>query len=136
MTVRGDILNEASRLINGPKQDDYGPPAVNFGNIAVGWQVILGCAVSAEQVARCMAWLKIARLNTGPHTDSYIDGAGYMALAAELAVYRAVKPDGAVNPVPPFPELIVGETQVFPDAWRGPVQPSARPSTGTEVRPR
>ena len=90
MTVRGDILNEASRLINGPKQDDYGPPAVLFGNIAVGWQAILGCAVSAEQVARCMAWLKIARLNTGPHTDSYIDGAGYIALAAELSAAKVV----------------------------------------------
>lgn len=123
MTVRGDILTEASRLINGPKQEDYGPPAVTFGNIAVGWQVILGCAVSAEQVARCMAWLKIARLNTGPHTDSYIDGAGYMALAAELAM--------------PQDKMLSASdvAQIFPDAWRGPVQPSARPSTGTESGP-
>ena len=31
-----------------------------------------------------MAWLKIARLVNGPHRDSYVDGAGYLALAAEL----------------------------------------------------
>ena len=55
-----------------------------------------------------MAWLKIARLNTGPHVDSYIDGAGYMALAAELS---------------DLPDLMMSAAdaeKIFPDAWRGP----------------
>jgi hypothetical protein len=32
-----------------------------------------------------MAWLKMARLVNGPHRDSYVDAAGYLALAAELS---------------------------------------------------
>ena len=82
---RTAILAEASALINSDRQDQYGPPSENFRRIATGWGVILGRDVSPEQVALCMAWLKIARLVNGPHHDSYVDGAGYMALAGELA---------------------------------------------------
>jgi hypothetical protein len=84
---RTQILEEASRLINGDRQSDYGPPSENFNRVALGWELILGAEVSAEQVALCMAWLKIARLAGGGNSsdDSYIDGAGYLALAAELS---------------------------------------------------
>lgn len=82
---RDEILDTAKALINGDRQSHYGPPDENFRRIAAGWGVILGCDVSPEQVALCMAWLKIARLANGPHADSYIDGAGYLALAGELS---------------------------------------------------
>ena len=82
---RSEILKEADRIINGDRQEAYGPPEKNFNRIAAGWSVILGQDVSAEQVALCMAWLKIARLVNGPHEDSYVDAAAYMALAAELS---------------------------------------------------
>ena len=87
MNKRTQILEEASRLINNDRQSDYGPPSENFNRVALGWELILGTEVSAEQVALCMAWLKIARLTGGgnPGDDSYIDGAGYLALAAELS---------------------------------------------------
>lgn len=84
-THREEILDEAKALICGDRQEIYGPPAVNFLRIAKGWSVILGTAVTPDQVALCMAWLKIARLANGQHHDSYVDGAAYMALAAELA---------------------------------------------------
>ena len=83
--VRAEILAEAASLVCGPRAASYGPPSENFQRIATGWQVILGADVSPEQVALCMAWLKIARLVNGPHHDSYVDGAGYMALAGELS---------------------------------------------------
>ena len=79
------MLDFATALINGDRERDYGTPAENFGRIADGWSVILQSDVSAEQVALCMAWLKIARLVNGPHEDSYVDAAAYMALAAELS---------------------------------------------------
>ena len=85
MNRRTDILETAAELINGDRERDYGAPAENFGRIADGWSVILQSDVSAEQVALCMAWLKIARLVNGPHEDSYVDAAAYMALAAELS---------------------------------------------------
>ena len=82
---RTNVLETAAELINGDRERDYGTPAENFNRIATGWSVILEKDVSAEQVALCMAWLKIARLVNGPHEDSYIDAAAYMALAAELS---------------------------------------------------
>lgn len=86
LNVRATILREAENLINGDRAQAYGPPEENFWRIAAGWAVILETEVSAEQVARCMAWLKIARLNEGPHRDSYVDGAAYLALAGELGL--------------------------------------------------
>ena len=85
MNKRTEILETAAALINGDRERDYGTPAENFGRIAAGWSVILDQDVSAEQVALCMAWLKIARLVHGPHEDSYVDAAAYMALAGELS---------------------------------------------------
>jgi hypothetical protein len=83
--TRSKVLAEAMDLITGDREKDYGAPKDNFSRIAGGWSVILDCDVSPDQVALCMAWLKIARLVNGSHLDSYIDGAAYMALAAELA---------------------------------------------------
>ena len=85
MNKRTEILETAATLINGDRERDYGTPAENFGRIAAGWSVILDQDVSAEQVALCMAWLKVARLVNGPHEDSYVDAAAYMALAGELS---------------------------------------------------
>jgi hypothetical protein len=86
--TRSAVLQEAIDLINGPRAEAYGPPSVNFANIAKGWSVILGKEVTPEEVSLCMAWLKIARIAGDGNTsdlDSYTDGAAYMALAAELA---------------------------------------------------
>lgn len=83
--VRTETLEEASKLINGDRQADYGTPQENFDRIAKGWSVLLETDVTPEMVALCMAWLKMARLVNGPHHDSYVDGCGYMALASELS---------------------------------------------------
>lgn len=82
---RTEILQEADRLVSGPRQEAYGPPQENFQRIADGWTIILGARVRPDQVALCMAWLKLARLTNGPHPDSYVDGAAYFALAGELS---------------------------------------------------
>ncbi len=93
-TIRGQILADAEQLIHGDRQAAYGPPEENFARIAAGWAVIFNAPVTAEQVARAMAWLKIARLNEGPHRDSYTDGAAYMALAGELGLKNFEKDEG------------------------------------------
>lgn len=86
MNERSRILQEAESLINGDRARDYGSAHENFARIARIWSVILGIDVTAQEVALCMAGLKLARLANGPHRDSYVDGAGYMALAGELAL--------------------------------------------------
>lgn len=83
--TRTRILTDAADLVNGDRQVDYGTPQDNFGRIAAIWSVILGQTVRPDQVALCMAGLKLARLANGPHMDSYIDGAAYFALAGELS---------------------------------------------------
>jgi len=86
MNERSRILHEADGLINGDRARDYGSPQENFDRAARIWSVILGVDVDAQEVALCMAGLKLARLANGPHRDSYVDGAGYLALAGELAL--------------------------------------------------
>ena len=83
--VRSETLEEAGKLINGDRQADYGTPQENFTRISKGWSVLLETDVTPEQVALCMAWVKLARLVNGPHHDSYVDGCGYIALASELS---------------------------------------------------
>lgn len=84
--TRDEILKTANYLINVDRANEYGPAKKNHEDIAVGWSVIFGVPVNAHQVARAMAWLKIARLSkTSNHLDSYVDAAAYMALAGEMA---------------------------------------------------
>lgn len=85
MTKRHDILTEADNLIHGERQTHYGTPQDNFSRIAAIWSVILGHTIQPDQVALCMAGLKLARLANGPHHDSYVDAAGYIAIAGELS---------------------------------------------------
>lgn len=73
------MLDEASRLIYGARQKDYGPARKNFDDIAAIWTVVLGVHVSGEQVALCMIGLKMARLAKSiHHRDSWVDIAGYV----------------------------------------------------------
>ena len=88
--TRDEILKTAGDLVNGERAKDYGPVRKNHEDIAVGWSVIFGVPVNAHQVARAMAWLKIARLSkTDTHIDSYVDAAAYIALAGEIATEPA-----------------------------------------------
>lgn len=92
MTAKNDILREASDLLDGQRQADYGTPDQNFADIASGWRVIFGPGVTPDKVALAMAWLKICRAKNGKSWDSYVDGAAYMALAGELAQPRPIGP--------------------------------------------
>ncbi len=64
----------------------YGDAAETFQKTAQAWQLILDHPVTREQVALCMAALKIVRATYKPtHMDSWIDLAGYAALGGQLA---------------------------------------------------
>ena len=85
MNTRTKILLQADLLINGDREKDYGTPQESFGCIAKMWSAYMGDEISAADVCHMMALLKIARLRNGPHRDSNVDGAGYMALGAEIS---------------------------------------------------
>ena len=86
-SVKREILERAIALITGDREEDYGEAHKNFADIAALWSVVLGVDVQPWQVAACMSQLKLARaIKTSTHADSWIDMAGYVGLAAELAL--------------------------------------------------
>tara|TARA_R100000234_G_scaffold15301_2_gene8368 strand:- start:10448 stop:10717 length:270 start_codon:yes stop_codon:yes gene_type:complete len=81
---RDEILQEAERMINGPRAKDYGDAYLNHERIAKMWKVLLGHDVTVEQVYMCMIAVKLSRLiETPTHEDSAIDICGYGALLGE-----------------------------------------------------
>lgn len=85
MTHRHEFLDEAKNALF-DRGRAYGHPAVNHQRIASLWSTYLEYPVKAEDVAICMALVKIARLiETKNHADSYLDLVAYSAIAGELA---------------------------------------------------
>lgn len=85
-TFREDLLDEAKAVVTRSRTQQYAPPDQDFKNIAGFWSIILGCDISAVQVALCMDALKTARLMNNPnHIDSWVDKAGYAACGFEVS---------------------------------------------------
>ena len=75
------ILEEAQRLIRGDREQEYGDVSVSFERIAKMWSAYLGTDVNETDVASMMIMLKTSRTRNGYHRDSFVDIAGYAALA-------------------------------------------------------
>ncbi|HWT27942.1 MAG TPA: DUF6378 domain-containing protein, partial [Methylophilaceae bacterium] len=71
------ILQEAQRIIHGPRRDGYGHPRKNFADTAAVWSVLLGTTVTSRQVGQCMIALKLCRDMKKPGRDNLTDIAGY-----------------------------------------------------------
>lgn len=88
---REDVLQTASSLISGDRDETYGSPAESFDRIAAIWSALLGVVVAPAQVAMMLAGMKLARLAKTPaHADSWVDLAGYAALGGEVVQLVAV----------------------------------------------
>lgn len=85
------VIEEAARIIDGKRTEDYGKAEDSFKAIADAWEwYSQNCAddgpLNSLDVAYMMILLKLARLTTGqPKRDSYVDLIGYAALAARIA---------------------------------------------------
>lgn len=82
---RGEILQEAARLTAKDRQKIYGDPRTNHCRIADLWTTYLAQQITPQQVAICMALVKVARLMETETLDSFIDLAAYASIAGEIA---------------------------------------------------
>lgn len=83
---RHECLAEASRIISGDRDRQYGGPEDNFERIAKLWSVIFGIEVTKEDVAMAMVAVKVARYasRSGFQADTWTDIAGYAACGYEV----------------------------------------------------
>lgn len=79
-----NILEQASDVITGPRQEAYGPPNSNFERIADMWSTYTGTGITPHDVAMMMILLKVARVQTIATEDTLVDICGYAALASVL----------------------------------------------------
>jgi hypothetical protein len=84
-TAREDILYDAAQCVGHDRNDQYGEPENSFPQIAALWNAHLGFDLNSHDVAIMLALLKIARMGAGYKRDSYVDAAGYIGIAGELA---------------------------------------------------
>ena len=83
------IGEEATRVVNGPRGNNYGPPFENFERTGKMWAAILRIPeVTPEQVGLCMIALKLDREATKPSRDNRVDIAGYAETLQKVAESR------------------------------------------------
>ena len=77
---RSELLSEADRLINGDRNNAYGPPSQDFERTALLWSTYLSGRrmIESHDVAVMMILLKVSRLSWSANSrDSWVDIAGY-----------------------------------------------------------
>lgn len=88
--LRDVPLQEAMRLINADRNQDYGEPYENFRDIAEMLTVMLrpilkdGTKIQCHHVSMMMIAVKLSRMTTSPlKLDSWVDIAGYIGAGWE-----------------------------------------------------
>lgn len=91
---RDEILENAAKIVTGGKNKQYGEPEDNFAVIAEYWSTYLSqhnggrvILLTPMDVATMMVLFKIGRITTAGEftSDSFVDCAGYAAIAGEMA---------------------------------------------------
>ena len=79
-----NVLQEADRLIHGPRQSTYNHPNSDFTKIAGMWELLFGWKVSPAQVGLAMVCLKLSRESFKHKRDNLVDAAGYAGCVAMI----------------------------------------------------
>lgn len=91
---RDEILETAAKIVTSGRNKQYGEPEDNFAVIAEYWSTYLSqhnggrvILLTPMDVATMMVLFKIGRITTAGEfaADSYVDCAGYAAIAGEMA---------------------------------------------------
>ena len=86
--TRDEILQTACELINGDRAKEYGDAYLNHARIAALWTTYVRSKpddLTPIDVAMMLVLMKVARSIETPKDDSFVDIAGYAALAGEMA---------------------------------------------------
>jgi len=75
------ICQEADRLVNEDRSNQYGHPKENFEVIAKLWSIILQKPITSHQVALCMILLKVSREAYKHKRDNLTDICGFAKIA-------------------------------------------------------
>ena len=112
MNIRAEILDKAKQCICHDREDQYGSPENNFKAIANLWNAYLENKypydpekpygtpeLTPTDVALMMALMKIARIQSGIFKrDSFVDAAGYLACAGEVAGVKFEETEDCFSP--------------------------------------
>ena len=72
------ILDEAKKIVEGDRRNEYGQASECFSTIAAMWSGFLGVELTEYDVASMMIMLKLVRAKgKGFQRDSFVDVAGY-----------------------------------------------------------
>lgn len=93
--MKESILQEAQRLITGPRQATYSHPYDDYTKVVEIFKALTGVKLTLEQALLFMVSVKFARLRTNIeqgkfHRDSAVDAVGYIG-CLEMVVETAVK---------------------------------------------
>ena len=81
------MLRQAEQLVNGDRNNQYGPPDQDFQRTADLWTIYLNGRriIDAHDVAVMMILLKVSRLSwSADKADNWIDIAGYSACGYDI----------------------------------------------------
>jgi hypothetical protein len=97
-----DVLEDAARVIHGPRRQSYGPVEESFDGIATVLNVVLRkklvVELDGQDVALMMMSLKLCREANEHSWDNLVDLAGYAALKGQLAESTRAKAKEQVDP--------------------------------------
>ena len=78
------ILAEADRIINGPRNDDYGNARTDYTRTVALFNLITGRDVSAEEGVMFMICVKLSREGHKHKRDNLVDLCGYAELLNQM----------------------------------------------------
>jgi hypothetical protein len=91
--------DKAAELVLGNRNADYGTPHDDFVGVALIWSGILSAKltanITAEEVALCMAGLKLRREAHKPKEDNLVDAHGYLLCLEWIRTGRQPRPAAA-----------------------------------------
>ena len=85
LVSKGQVLDEAKRLITGDRNQAYDEPIVDFTRTAAMWSAYTGHHFDPHDVAVLMILVKVSRLASSPdRMDHWVDIAGYAGCGGEV----------------------------------------------------